>query len=45
MKQQFQAMLEMQDAMNRRVHDDWIERDFEWYRLLWIECGESIDHL
>ncbi len=44
MKQQFQAMLEMQDAMNRRVHDDWIERDFEWYRALWIECGELIDH-
>lgn len=44
MKQQFQAMLEMQDAMNRRVHDDWIERHFEWYRALWIECGELIDH-
>ena len=44
MKQQFQAMLDMQDAMNRRVHDDWIERHFEWYRALWIECGELIDH-
>jgi dimeric dUTPase (all-alpha-NTP-PPase superfamily) len=44
MKQQFRTMLTMQDAMNRKVHSDWVERDFEWYRALWIECAELIDH-
>lgn len=44
MKEQFEAMLTMQDAMNRKVHADWIDRNFEWYRALWLECGELIDH-
>ena len=44
MKQALITMLEMQDRMNRRVHEDWIEQDFEWYRAVWIECGELIEH-
>ena len=38
------VMLEMQDAMNRKVHDDWFERDLEWYRAIWVECAEMLDH-
>ncbi|QFU77852.1 dUTP diphosphatase [Halioglobus maricola] len=37
-------MLTMQDNMNTRVHPQWIEQHFEWYRAAWIECGELIDH-
>jgi hypothetical protein len=37
-------MLQMQDRMNRRVHEDWQSRGFAWYRALWVECGELIDH-
>ena len=37
-------MLEMQHAMNTRVHENWVEQDFEWYRAAWIECGELIEH-
>jgi hypothetical protein len=37
-------MLEMQDAMNSRVDRDWLERDREWYRAVWIECAELMDH-
>jgi dimeric dUTPase (all-alpha-NTP-PPase superfamily) len=44
MKQAFMTMLEMQDNMNKKVHPDWIDQQFEWYRALWIECGELIDH-
>ena len=44
MLQQLTTMLEMQERMNRRVHPDWIAQDFAWYRALWIECGELIDH-
>jgi dimeric dUTPase (all-alpha-NTP-PPase superfamily) len=44
MKQQFITMLTMQDQMNTKVHPGWIAQHFEWYRALWIECGELIDH-
>ncbi len=44
MQQQFETMLAMQDAMNRRIHADWQQQGFAWYRALWIECGELIDH-
>jgi hypothetical protein len=37
-------MLEMQNNMNTRVHENWIAQDFEWYRAAWIECGELIEH-
>jgi len=37
-------MLTMQDRMNTRVHPEWVEQHFEWYRAAWIECGELIDH-
>lgn len=44
MKQALVNMLTMQDRMNTRVHPQWVEQHFEWYRAAWIECGELIDH-
>jgi dimeric dUTPase (all-alpha-NTP-PPase superfamily) len=44
LKQALINMLAMQDRMNSRVHDHWIEQNFEWYRAIWIECGELIEH-
>lgn len=44
MKNAFATMLDMQDQMNRKVHPDWTAQRFEWYRAIWIECGELIDH-
>lgn len=44
MRQALITMLEMQHRMNTRVHEHWIEQRFEWYRAVWIECGELIDH-
>ena len=44
MQQQLVTMLELQDRMNRRVHDQWREQNFAWHRALWLECGELIDH-
>jgi dimeric dUTPase (all-alpha-NTP-PPase superfamily) len=38
-------MLEMQSRMNSRVHEHWIDQDFAWYRAVWIECGELMDHV
>ncbi|GHD29891.1 dUTP diphosphatase [Halioglobus pacificus] len=44
MKQALVNMLNMQHRMNTRVHEDWINQQFEWYRAIWIECGELMDH-
>jgi len=44
LKQALVNMLTMQHNMNTRVHENWVEQDFEWYRAAWIECGELIEH-
>ena len=38
-------MLQMQHRMNSRVHEDRINQHFEWYRAIWIECAELMDHV
>ncbi len=38
------TMLQLQDEMNRWVHEDWANQGFEWYRAIWIECGEMLEH-
>ena len=37
-------MLEMQDAMNSHVNRDWREAGNAWYRAIWTECAEMLDH-
>lgn len=44
LKQALINMLQMQDRMNTRVHENWTEQGFAWYRAAWVECGELIDH-
>ena len=44
MQQRIRIMLEMQDAMNTRVHPEWRTQGFEWYRAIWVECAELLDH-
>ena len=38
------TMLQLQDAMNRKVNEAWREADFPWYRAIWTECAEMLDH-
>lgn len=37
-------MLEMQASMNRHVHPEWDEQGFAWYRAIWTECAEMMEH-
>jgi len=37
-------MLELQDSMNRKVHPEWQQQGYEWYRAIWVECAELMDH-
>lgn len=44
LKQQTRAMLQLQNDMNSKVHPEWRARGNAWYRAIWIECGELMDH-
>lgn len=44
MKQQIMTMLALQDGMNSRVHPDWRQQGYAWYRAVWVECAELLDH-
>ena len=44
MKQALITMLALQDRMNQKVHPSWITQNYEWFRAIWIECGELIEH-
>ena len=44
MQQQLLAMLDLQDGMNTKVNADWTNQNYEWYRAIWIECAELLDH-
>ncbi len=44
MKTELSIMLDLQDKMNKKVHDDWHLQGFAWFRAIWIECGELVDH-
>ena len=44
MKQQLTTMLQLQGEMNTKVHSEWQEQEFEWYRAIWVECAELLDH-
>lgn len=44
MQKEFEVMLQLQDTMNRKVHPEWRKQQFAWFRALWIECGELVEH-
>ncbi len=45
---QAQAMLhtmaDLQEQHNVLVHPQWREQGFEFYRAMWVECAEMLDH-
>lgn len=41
---QIKQMLALQDAMNSKVSETWRENGYEWYRAIWVECAEMLDH-
>lgn len=38
------TMADMQDAHNRQVHPDWRGQGYPYYRAVWVECAELLDH-
>lgn len=43
-EKQIMQMLTLQDAMNSRVSETWRDNGYEWYRAIWVECAEMLDH-
>lgn len=44
MQTQILTMLALQDSMNCKVHPQWREQGYQWYRAIWVECAELMDH-
>ena len=44
MKQKIITMLELQDGMNAKVNPDWRNAGNEWYRAIWMEASEMLEH-
>ena len=38
------VMARMQAEHNDEVHPDWRNQGFEYYRAVWVECAELLDH-
>lgn len=38
------AMATMQDDHNRLVHPKWRDQGYDYYRAIWVECAEMLDH-
>jgi dimeric dUTPase (all-alpha-NTP-PPase superfamily) len=38
------TMLQLQATMNERVNDQWRSAGNEWYRAIWIEASEMLEH-
>ena len=42
--QQLTTMAELQDALNVNVHPQWRTQGHAYYRAIWVECAELLDH-
>lgn len=44
MKKKIVHMLELQNSMNSKVNDNWRAAGYEWYRAIWMEASEMLEH-
>ena len=44
LREKIKEMLDLQNKINEKVHPYWREQNFEWYRAIWVECAELLDH-
>ncbi len=38
------TMASMQEEHNIQVHPEWRTQGYEYYRAIWVECAEMLDH-
>jgi len=39
-----ETMARMQEAHNAQVHPEWRHQGYAYYRAVWVECAELLDH-
>ena len=44
LREKIKEMLDPQNKINEKVHPHWREQNFDWYRAIWVECAELLDH-
>ena len=44
LREKIKEMLDLQNKINEKVHPHWRKQNFEWYRAIWVECAELLDH-
>ncbi|MCU5773031.1 dUTP diphosphatase [Winslowiella arboricola] len=44
-KAQIQVMLNLQDSINSVIDQNWREKAHPWYRAIWTECAEMLEHV
>lgn len=44
-KSQIQLMLNLQDSINSVIDQNWREKAHPWYRAVWTECAEMLEHV
>ena len=44
LREKIKEMLDLQNKINEKVHPHWREQNFQWYRAIWVECAELLDH-
>ncbi len=37
-------MLQLQDRLNRKIDPGWLEAGHAWYRAIWVEAAELMEH-
>jgi dimeric dUTPase (all-alpha-NTP-PPase superfamily) len=40
-----QSMLELPDGINSKIRPDWRDANNAWFRAIWTECAELVDHI
>lgn len=45
LRNRLQSMLELQDGINSKIRPDWRGANNAWFRAIWTECAELIDHI
>lgn len=44
-RSRLQSMLELQDSINSKIRPDWRDANNAWFRAIWTECAELLEHI
>lgn len=44
-RNQAETMLRLQDMINSKINNAWRDENNPWYRAVWTECAELMDHV